>query len=39
LNKALEKGVLKPAKVAKKKVEAEKKVVEETDDADLDDDL
>lgn len=39
LNKALEKGVLKPAKVAKKKVEAEKKVVEESDDADLDDDL
>lgn len=38
LNQALEKGVLKPAKVAKKKVEAEKKPVE-TDDAELDDDL
>jgi len=39
LNQALEKGVLKPAKVAKKEVEAEKKVVESDDDADLDDDL
>lgn len=39
LNQALEKGVLKPAKVAKKKVEAEKKPVESDDDADLDDDL
>ena len=36
LNKALEKGVLKPAKVAKKKVEAEKKPV--ADDDEFDDD-
>jgi hypothetical protein len=36
LNKALEKGVLKPAKVVKKKVEAVKKT--DDDDADLEDD-
>jgi hypothetical protein len=36
LNKALEKGVLKPAKVVKKKVEAVKKT--DDDDAELEDD-
>jgi CarD family transcriptional regulator len=36
LNKALEKGVLKPVKAAKKKAEAPKKV-EEDEDVDLDD--